>query len=217
MTINRPLLQRHVVQFLKSDEAEPIFGEIETSLLMRLIATVIVLVIAVISILSIVGARNGFLALGALLKGETLRDPHGGLRNSPDQLRPIIAHGIIMGPHGHAIVLGTFDESIESDREYFAAKSLELGNLYQKGCRSPRDKEIVKLLKDDIYRPNRRRRVPESHADGRSLWLFDVRLKREDVYFDGSDDTLIACVVTPGTEGIIEQIPWHVAKYAVIP
>jgi len=72
-------------------------------------------------------------------------------------------------------------------------------------------------MKDDVYRPHRRRRVPEPHAEGRSLWLFEVRLDRKEVYFDGSDDTLIACVVTPGTEGVIHQIPWWVVKYAVIP
>lgn len=217
MTINRPLLRRHVVEFLRSDEGLPIFDEIEISPLMRLFATVLALVITLIAILSIVGARDGLRALWGILKGETLRDPNAHLRDSPEELRPMIARGIIMGSHGHAIVLGTFDEAVESDREYLAAKTVELGNLYEKGCRSPRDKEIVKLLKDDVYRHNRRRRVPDTHSEGRLLWLFDVQLKKEDGYFDGSDDVLIACVVTPGEEGIIQQIPWHVVKYAVIP
>src|SRR5262249_27427621 len=160
MQINRQLLNRRVADFLRSPGAGRIFDEIESSIAVRLIATAIGLVIAFIAMLTIVWIPRGLQALWGILRGVTLRDTWGHLRHEPDELAGLITYGIIIGPQGYGLVLGTFDERVEQEATFLALKARELARLYADGAEKPHDEETVKLLHDDAYRPNRRRRVP---------------------------------------------------------
>ena len=73
----------------------------------------------------------------------------------------------------------------------------------------------MKLLQDDTYRPNRRRRVPEPQAERRSLYLFDIHIDRQRAQRGPNDCVLVACVATKGEEGVIQQIPWGIVREAV--
>lgn len=214
MKINRAQLNRNVARFLQSSDGEAFFDAVERTPLRRLISAVVLLIIGVISLFSILLIPFGIRALRAVLRG--LSDPWGKLRHNPDELYPLIAYGIKMGPQGHALVLGTFDESLERNPEFLAAKALELGDLYMNGSRDDRDRKIVKLLSDDIYHPDRRRRMSEPHAEGYSLYLFDIRLDVNESHRGPEGALLFACVATPGhRKGHIQQIPWRVVDSAV--
>jgi hypothetical protein len=215
MQINRQVLHRRVADFLRSPGAGPVFDEIESSVAVRLIATAIGLVFAFIAMLTIVWIPRGLQALWGILRGCTLRDPWGHLRHEPEGLSPLITYGIIIGPQGYGLVLGTFDERVEQEATFLALKARELARLYADGADKPHDEEIVNLLQDDAYRPNRRRRVPEPQAERRALYLFDMHIDKEHAQRGPNDCVLVACVAAPGEEGIIQQIPWGIVKEAV--
>jgi hypothetical protein len=215
MNINRPTLNRRVAIFLRSPGAGPIFDEIETSFALRLIATAIGLVFAFVAMLTIVWIPRGVRALWGILQGCTLHDPWGHLRREPEGLYPLIAYGIIIGPQGYGLVLGTFDEKVEREPEFLASKSCELARLYAKGGGNPHEEAIVELLQDDAYRRNRRRRLIEPQAERRALYLFDMHIDKDQAHRGPRDSVLVACVATPGDEGVIQQIPWRIVNDSV--
>ncbi|MBX6316063.1 MAG: hypothetical protein IRY99_24595 [Isosphaeraceae bacterium] len=84
----------------------------------------------------------------------------------------------------------------------------QLGELYVHGPTTADDEPMVKLLRDDIYRRNRRRRVPEPQAEGRELYLFDLQIDEQEIGLGPSGGILVACLATRGDDGVIKQIPW---------
>src|SRR5262245_37606567 len=160
MQINRQVLNRRVADFLRSPGAGRVFDEIESSIDVRLIAAAIGIALACIAMATIVWLPRGARALWEILRGGVPRDRWGHLRYEAVELIGLITYGIIIGPQGYGLVLGTFDERVEQETTFLALKARELARLYADGVDKLHDEEIARLLHDDAYRPNRRRRVP---------------------------------------------------------
>jgi hypothetical protein len=87
------------------------------------------------------------------------------------------------------------------------------GELYTQGSDRVEDTTLVEMLRDDKYR-GRRRLVPGSHAGGTDLYLFDMVLDLSQAGQMPAAGALIACLATPGDDGMIVQIPWRVFQPA---
>lgn len=168
------------------------------------------LVVAIVQLLSIVWFSLGLKTLQVLFTPGAFTHPGNKLAAHPELLQPIVLAGIIKGPSGHALALGSFDPATQSDFELLADKARELGQLYSQGSTDPRDAEMVTLLKDDVYRPDRRRKVPARHAAGRDLTLFDVEIgsnwQHGEAY--GGVFYLFAAARDEDGGGIV-QLPWN--------
>ena len=139
-----------------------------------------------------------------------------------DAFQPLITAGIIIGPHGHGLVLGTFSRDAQENLMTLGHVAKEMAELYSVGAVEIPDEPVVSLLQDNAYRSGRRRMVPRSHSDGRELLLFDMEIDRDATRFaDGV--VWIACVATKSEplgkgappRGDIVQIPWRVVASAV--
>lgn len=205
---------RRVSDYLQTDAGKKVYEEFEIPWVLSLFFSVLLAIVGLLLVLSIVGIKVGFKLLLWVFRLEMFRNEGTALRKNPDQLRPMIAYGIIIGSKSYGLALGTFSEEDEQEMEFLARKAEELAELYLSDCEDPVDKPMFDLLRDDTYQSNRRRAVPEPHADGRALYLFDLYIDRNDcVLMD--ECVLIACVATEGETGLIKQIPWSVVRNTV--
>lgn len=157
-------------QFLKHPASIPVREELETSWALCFIGWFILLIAGRIMLVTIRWTLNGLKALWSVITFE----PFGALRDNPsrnpDAYQPILAFGIIIGPdQKHALALSTFRPSREVSLDRIARTAGELGVLYVGGSDDPKDAETFELLRDDAYRPCRRRKLPEAYAQGQDL------------------------------------------------
>lgn len=114
-----------------------------------------------------------------------------------------------------ALLLGTFenqDESVLDDMDQAASL---IGQLYGENPNDvpPELREVCAMVNDDQYQPDRRRAVPAHLFPHRKLWLFDAILLGD--HFDSGmiDNPYIPCLVTPGVQGSITQLPPKLAVF----
>jgi hypothetical protein len=226
MKLNDDKLQTNVQRYLASPAAERVWDEFENSVLFNVIASFFFLLLAIVLLCTIVFARIGFELIKGIgksfISGEIFQDRRKLLQSQPDQIKPVITAGIIIGPQGHALVLGSFSRQTEQELTSIGKISSELGKLYTQGSHFKDDQPMLTLLKDDVYIKNRRRAVLESHSEGLDLLMFDLELKPNEAHL--ADGVMwVACVAEEDEEqaelkrrsGHIIQIPWKVVASAV--
>jgi hypothetical protein len=213
MRVNYPQFNRQVGIYLRSRNGQAFFDSVEIPLWAILVLNAMGVVVGLVLLVSIVRSWQGLKTLWSILRGKGVEDPWRQLRQQPELLRPLIGVGIIIGSQGHGLVLGTFDDRIPLI--FLVRKSKELASLYASGASSPHEEEIVELLQDDVFQNRRRRRVVAPQAEGRELYLFDMKLKLDELSAGPNESVLIACVATTGEKGVIEQIPWDIAADSV--
>lgn len=214
--IDEAALKKSALTFLRSPAAERIYEEFDTPWWLCLIGAVILLVAGVLMLPTIIWTVAGLRAIWSVVRLEQFSVLSKNPRKNPESLRVLICHGITIGPdQRHALVLGDFRSSSEYSVDWLARKAAFLGKLYREGPSRPEDESLYSLLRDDTYRPYRRRRVPEPHAEGTELFLFDVELDVSEGRTTPFETILFAFVATPGEKGEIMQVPWDVANDAV--
>ena len=226
MHLDSDKFESNVRDFLASPEAEEFWEEAENSVLFNVVASLIMLPIGLILVCTIILAKIGILMIWGILKSfltlEVFQDQRKKLKSQPEKLVPLINAGIIIGPRGHGLVLGSFSRTAQEDMSLLGQISQTFGDFYTEGSDADSDEPVVSLLRDDVYVPGRRRTVPRSHSAGRDLVLFDMEIKVENA--EMIDDVVwVACVATrekPLEEGepprgSIIQIPWWVVGDAV--
>ncbi len=217
MSIDHPRLRSLVARHLRSPEAAPVYDEFHVPWALGAALTAGALVAGNFLIPTLVGTRLGLQLIWFAIRGKAFDSRGKHLRDDPDRLRPLITHGIIIGPGGHGLVLGSFDPAVDADTTFLAERAALLANLYAEGPESPEDQAALTLLRDDTYQRNRRRAVPEPQAGGRALTLFDLKIDDEQIGVGPGGGILVACVATPpdDPDALIVQIPWSVIADAV--
>jgi len=221
--IDETILRRNVLAFLRSPAAEPVYEELEIPWWLCLIGAVIMLIAGMCMLPTVVWTLAGLQALWSVARLEQFQPLWNHPRNKPEALIPLICAGIIIGPDGkHALALGTFLPPSKYSMDWVAKKALAFGDLYITGeAETPADEPLLKLLRDDTYRPSRRRPVPEPHAEGAPLLLFDVEVTAQEGRETPYDVVLFAFVAEPGRKaddgerGDIVNIPWRVVDEGV--
>jgi hypothetical protein len=216
MYIDRQQLGRNVQAFLQGPDGGALLAQSRPSVAEGLVVTAIALSVGCILLPTIIWTINGLKMIGYALSLKAFSE--GDKRdafNDPSRLVPLLAHGIIIGPHGHALLLATFDPNAEQDVGRLAGIAGQLANLYSNGPTRPQDEAMHQLLRDDVFQEHRRRRVPAPYADGVELYLFDAFIDKAKIGWTSGGIPLVACVATPGEEGVIAQVPWQVVAPAL--
>jgi hypothetical protein len=147
------------------------------------------------------------LAFRLIASGITLRPLRDSVRKriypNFETLAVIPACGIIVGPTGHGLLLGSFS-TIESSE--LIALSQRFGRMYQDGSDVPQEGPMLKLLRDDEFQKQRRRRVPERFAPGKELFLFDMHIETAESR-KVRDALIMFLAATPGETGAHVQVP----------
>lgn len=216
MRIDRQRLQQCVAHYLNHPASERVFLYLQADVLVCLGVSLFSFCGGLILLATILGTLAG---LRMIWYGLTLRnlvnDPGWQLRGHKERIQPLIAPGIIIGPSGHALLLGTFDPRAQDQIDWLCTVALELSGLYKHGAVSDVDQPLVELLRNDQFQEYRRRKLPEPRAAGMDLLLFDIHVDQSIVGFAGDGYPVFACLATAGDEGGIIQIPWEVIAPAV--
>lgn len=217
ITIDEAALRRNLQAFLRSPAAEPVYEELEIPFYVCLLGAVLLLVVGTCMLPTVIWTLAGLQAIWSVLKLEPFKPAFDNPRKRPESLVPLICHGIIIGPdRKHALVLGTFLSPARYSADWLAQKAAHFGQLYSgEATPASHDAELLAQLRDDVYRPGRRRRVPASHSDGTELLLFDVEVNPYESQETPFDTVLFAFVAEPGEKGDTVNIPWKVAQDAV--
>ena len=223
IVIDETRLRQNVLAFLRSSAAEPVFEELETPWWLCLIGAIILLIAGLCMLPTVIWTLAGLQAIWSVIRLEQFQPLWDDPRKKPEALIPLICCGIIIGPdRKHALALGTFLPPSKYSVGWLAKKAAAFADLYVSGeANSPDDEPLLKLLQDDMYRPLRRRPVPEPHAEGAPLMLFDVEVNPEEGRETLHDVVLFAFVAEPGRKsddgerGDIVNIPWSVVQDAV--
>jgi len=133
------------------------------------------------------------------------------IQESVDELQVLPACGIIIGPSGAALVLAS---STPIEIDLLSQLAADFGELYSTERPSAGSKELWNLLRDDVYQPNRRRRVPAVNSSGHTLWLLDIQLKLDECG-EWANQPLLGVAMTPGKTGVHVQVPWDAIRSAI--
>jgi hypothetical protein len=165
---------------------------------------------------TIVWTKNGLKAIWSVLRLEQFSVLKDNPSRKPETLVSLIAHGVIIGPdQKHALALGSLTPGRRTPDD-LAQMAAWLANVYEEGPSRPEEEPLFETLRDDTYRPWRRRRVPEPFAGAEEeLYLFDVEVDPQEGRPTPYDTVMFAFVAKPGEKGEIVQVPWGVADAAV--
>jgi hypothetical protein len=209
-------LRANLQAYLRTPAAEQIFDEFDSPWWLCFIALGILLTFGCCMLPTIIWTLDGLKALWSVLKLEPLSELGKSVRNDPNSLVPIVAHGIIIGPdQKHALAVGTFLPTSEYSVDWLSSQAAWMGELYGQSNPPHEDRPLWELLRDDNYRPYRRRRVPEPFADGKQLYLLDVEVDPREGAASPQGAVLFAFVATVGEKGEIMQLPWAITQGAV--
>lgn len=173
--------------------------------------------VAMFMIVTIRWAIDGFRTLWSLNKLEPFEVMTDNPVNRPENYVPLLAHGIIIGPdRRHGLVLSSLRDPSEISQDQIARLAAEFGRLYTQGSNDPADVSVCALLRDDNYRPDRRRKLPADHpAAALDLILLDADLDLREARPSPFGTLITAMVVKKGDKGPTAQLPWAVAESAV--
>jgi hypothetical protein len=212
INVNESLLASKVLAFLRSPSAEVIYRKFELPPWFGYLATFVMIPVSMVKIVSIVWTLAGVKNLVNALTLKHVQQCRCKERKNPELFMPLIAHGVITG-NGVGLVLGTFEKSANHDA--LAELALRLSGIYRNGPTSKNEEEIHLILRDDAYRPSRRRKLPNSYNGIKSPVLFDVMLNATDGKPTPLSSVLYAFVAQNEDKGDTEQIPWSVVDGAV--
>lgn len=208
-------LVRNVSVFLRTPAANAVYDEFDMSVGMAFLMTCILFVSGLVMLATIVHAVNGVKALWSCVTLAPFRQIPNNVRHRPESIRPLLGHGIIIGPTGHALVIGAFSLSEPGISDWLAQVATFLGHLYRDGAKVPDHEGLFRLLRDDKFHSGRRRKLPEPFAQGREVYLFDVLTNIRDGVLTPHDSVAMLFVTTGVATGQIKQIPWSVAGDAI--
>lgn len=119
------------------------------------------------------------------------------------------------GAMAPALLVGTFGNQDAAALEDLDAAAFLIGDLYGRDPASvpPEHREACLRVNDDEFQPDRRTAVPAHLFPDRNLWLFDTILLGDHFDSGSGDSPYIPCLVTPGTQGTIAQLPPGVAVF----
>ena len=89
---------------------------------------------------------------------------------------------------------------------------MKLARLYKSEQPTSEDEPTWKLLREDTYISQRRRKLPEPWAEEKELYLFDVEVNLKDVDLE---NRLLPPAASGIVNGLIMQLPWSLANGAV--
>lgn len=207
-------LDHNVRQYLRSPEAKAVFDELDISFFEALIMTMFLFFVGLILLPTIKWTTTGLGLLWGCLTLAPFRTV-GNVRSATESLRPLLGHGVIIGPKGHACVIGTFSLDNPGVNGWLTQVAAFLGHLYTNGPSSPDQMNLYELVRDDTFQATRRVRLPEPFAQGHEIYLFDVMIDLNQAVTTPSGSALMLFVATGQESGAIKQIPWHVAGNAV--
>src|SRR5262249_38996043 len=154
-----------------------ILDAFETPLWLCLVGVVILLVAGMCMLPTVIWTLAGLQALWSAITLEPLGALKTNPRQHPETLRAIVAPLIIIGPdRKHALALGTFLPPSAYSVDWLAGLARWCGHVYSSPEAQIKAPELAKLLRDDMYRPVRRRRVPDHDSAGKELYLLDVEV-----------------------------------------
>jgi hypothetical protein len=211
------LFRQRLQAFLRTPAAAPVWEELSTSLGICLFGSALLLVIHTVQLFTIRWTLDGLKGLWQVLTLQNFKPMFEISRKHPERVHPLIAAGIIVGPDGkHALAVGSFQPSNTYSLDWLAQKAAGFADVYVEGATHASEEPLYELLRDDTYRPYRRRRLPDAYSDGVELYLFDVEVELAQSYPITDDCNLFSFAVTkPGPEGIIAMTPWAVADGAL--
>jgi hypothetical protein len=215
--IDDALLARNTQAFLRSPAGRSVLEEFDMPLLLCLTGGAMLACAGMCMLPTIIWTLAGLQALWSVARLEFLKPVWDNPARKPEQLVPLLGHGIIIGPdQKHALVVGTFQPSQSYSVDWLAKLAAWLGEVYS-GDADDADAhpELSELLHDDTYRPYRRRPLPAQYAGEHKLYLFDVELDPQQAEETPYGTTLFAFAAEPGEKGEIAALPWSVARDAV--
>jgi hypothetical protein len=217
MSIDDTALRRDVLAHLRSPASENVYAAIEVSWWVCALGAALMACAGLCMLPTVIWTIAGLRALWSVFKLEQFNVPNPRLH--PEKLVPLIAYGIIIGPDKrHGLVLATFSSQSQYACNWMAEKASQFAELYAQSkarTNDSRDEALCALLRDDIYDPARRRRVPEPNAQGADLWLLDVEVDPQQMQIWPDKAALFAFIAEPGERGDVVQIPWSVVANAV--
>jgi hypothetical protein len=214
MQLDQSRVQDAFHEFLQSPEGKKWIEEESGLVWLLAILSLVVAFIGLVLVCTVIFIVPGIKMMFGGLKFELVTSDLGvNLKKIGSRHRLMLGHGIIAGPTGASLILGSFESS---QTEQLDALAERLANIYTEGSDDPDEAEVLKLLRSDKFHNNRRRRVPDALSNGRELWLFDISLKIEDTHY-ANDRIYIACLATEGRRGTILQLPWDKVGHVIDP
>ncbi len=206
MRIDSGHLQNQFEAYLKSPEGEKFVDDNSLPLVVLLIMSAMFAVVGFFLIATVILVVPGVKMLFKSLTFELVANDLGRqLANGAAGYRLMLGHGIIAGPTGSSLILGTFDSE---NVEVLDSLSQRLAHIYLNGAERSEEEATLKLLRKDKFKEHRRRAVPTELADGQNLWLFDIALDMNKVRCSG-EQIHVACLVSEGKSGKIFPLPWE--------
>jgi len=215
MFIDQGKMAKDVSEWLKTAAGKKLLDDMSGSFVVDLLLTVISFVLGVFLTATIFKAGTGLSLIWSAITLQHFGTSGPNVQSRPELLTPIVLHPIISGPEGHSAALGTFDRRVMQDVDRMGQMAQYLGKLYADDNASPDERELQKLMRQDQFRNNRRRLVPEPWAKGAEIWIFDILLDHSECALQTRDHALCAAVAMEGPKGSIRQIPWSVVADAV--
>ena len=214
MRISDKLYAKRVADFLRSDEGKAVWNDFEAPIWFGVILTGISLGTGLAQLLTIRWTLNGIANIRKVLTLHAIKGCQCEARKDIKLLRPLICHGVINNPHTNlGVVLGSFRQSVDHDR--LAAFARKLSEAYAGTSDHSIDSELLAILRDDNYRPYRRRSLPERLTKIPDCLLFDVDFDSKDGASNVDGTVQYAFVAIGEEKGEIAQIPWSVAAPCV--
>jgi hypothetical protein len=212
--VEQKQFSNRVAAFMKTPQSERIWAELETPVWAGFILSGVTFAFGMVMLVSIIWSREGCRYLYSALTLEAVRSCKSQARTNPDLLSSLICHGVITNPRNNlAAVLGSMDPAVDHNR--LASVAIQLGEIYSSGSQYPKNPEIEAILREDAYRPYRRRLIPESYCGMANCYLFDVTLNPVDGAKSDHGSVTYAFVATSDKAQLIEQIPWSIAAPCV--
>ncbi|MEK6239453.1 MAG: hypothetical protein N2C14_32445, partial [Planctomycetales bacterium] len=179
MYVEERYLKQNMMEYLQSPSGREALEDVGLPWLVSLGFQIACFPLGILLVLSIVWSKAGAELLGAVFTPGAFTHPGNQLRKELHLFEPMTLCGVIIGPQGHCLALGSLDPETNRDYEFLSREASRFANLYQHGSEDPRDAEIVEMLRQDRFHPGRRRSVPDSHSGGRSLTFFDAHVDRD--------------------------------------
>jgi hypothetical protein len=199
IVVDETVFRRNMAAFLKSPAAGKVFEELDTPWWLCGLGAVILFGAGVLMLPTIVWTKNGLKAIWSVLRLEQFSVLKDNPSRKPETLCALVAHGVIIGPdQKHALALGALTPGKRTPDD-LAQMAMRLANLYEVGPSRPEEEPLVDLLRDDTFRPWRRRRIPESFAGGDDeLYLFDVEVDLQEGRSTPYETVMFAFVAKAG-------------------
>lgn len=203
--------------FLRSSYSEEVWSTLTLDATSRAIANGLMLLVAFLQLFTIFRTWQAMQTIWFILTGKMSAEmsDKSVTRATPEKIHPLLAACILIGPdRKHALALGTFQPVGTYSFDWLAARAHYFAGLYADGPTSSSEESLVRILRNDMYEPFRRQRVPEPFAEGVELYLLDVEVDPNQVLMTPFPFFAFA-ITDPGPSGLIAALPKAVVEPAI--